>query len=118
MNKDSERRAGGQFAARTREETVQLQRSVSLVLRPTDKERLEWLVKSEAFVTRQKRQKTRRGGLVEENMEDYYCVDWVSEDGALCWQGADGGRLDWRDAIDAAMQAQNEANDQTEAPRS
>ena len=74
---------------------------------PTDTVRLEWLAKHEAMICRGKRVKSRRAGLVAENMEDVWTVEWEKGNGDLVGQTVDGGHADFRDAIDAAMKAQN-----------
>lgn len=74
---------------------------------PTDTQRLEWLAKYEGMICRGKRMKTRRAGLVADNMEDVWTVEWEKGNGDLVMQAVDGGHATFRDAIDAAMKAQS-----------
>lgn len=79
------------------------QQDAEIAVLKADKERIEWMFIHEAIIVGRSRAMTRRGGLIPENMEHGFVVDYVREDGSEILEGADLIQPTRRAAVDASM---------------
>lgn len=71
--------------------------------KPTDTDRLEWVIKHKAIVVPGELMLTRRGGLEKKNMKPVWQLEYETDSGDLVMQTPDSDFSTFREAIDAGM---------------